>query len=148
MANNTINNCTFGGYLGSTPKMMKTKEGKEYTALSIATTDEIYNKATKQKESFPTTWVSVLVFGGFAKVATQYLEKGAYVYVETSYRSVRRNVDDSVEFVNYFLLKDEKSALKFWNKRHDESMPDVIEDEGDGVSISDVEDVEQAIRGE
>jgi single-strand DNA-binding protein len=67
------------GYLGSAPKMLSSRTGSPYTALSIAT----HRTATKEEGSSKLTdWHFVRVWGRQAETCVKYLTKGQTVFVE------------------------------------------------------------------
>lgn len=78
----SINKCVLIGNLGADPEVRRTQSGDPIVNLRIATSDTWRDKNTGERRE-RTEWHSVVIFNeGLAKVAEQYLKKGAKVYVE------------------------------------------------------------------
>lgn len=76
-----LNVVTLIGNLGKDPEIRRTQDGRAIANLSIATSESWRDKATGEKKT-KTEWHRVVIFSeGLAKVAEQYLKKGAKVYV-------------------------------------------------------------------
>lgn len=76
-----LNCVTLIGNLGKDPEMRRTQDGRPIANLSIATSESWRDKSTGEKKT-KTEWHRVVIFSeGLAKVAEQYLKKGAKVYV-------------------------------------------------------------------
>ena len=77
---NGLNKVIIFGFLGSDPRSQTSKDGKPYTALSLAT-----NRAWRNKEGLlekKTDWHRVTVWGKQASICQQHLKKGSPVCVE------------------------------------------------------------------
>jgi len=81
MASRGINKVILVGNLGSDPEVRYTPDGKAITNLSVATSDSWKDKNTGQMQE-RTEWHRVVIFGGLASVAGEYLRKGSQVYLE------------------------------------------------------------------
>lgn len=68
------------GTLGSDPKPYTSKDGRDFTSLSLATNRSWRNKDGNQEER--TTWHRVMVWGKQANICREYLRKGAPVCIE------------------------------------------------------------------
>jgi single-strand DNA-binding protein len=86
------------GRLGSEPAMQVSKNGQNFTRLSIAThratreTDK--QEAETERESQITDWYSVNVWGRQAETCAKYLKKGQGVMVEgylSNFQSVKED---------------------------------------------------------
>jgi single-strand DNA-binding protein len=78
----SINKVILVGNLGKDPEIRRTQDGRAIANLSIATSESWRDKATGERKE-KTEWHRVVIFNeGLAKVAEQYLKKGAKVYVE------------------------------------------------------------------
>ena len=78
----SVNKVILVGNLGKDPEIRRTQDGRPIASLSIATSDTWRDKATGERKE-KTEWHRVVIFSeGLAKVAEQYLKKGAKVYIE------------------------------------------------------------------
>jgi single-strand DNA-binding protein len=78
----SINKVILVGNLGKDPEIRRTQDGRTIANLSIATSEQWRDKATGERKE-KTEWHRVVIFNeGLAKVAEQYLKKGAKVYIE------------------------------------------------------------------
>jgi single-strand DNA-binding protein len=70
------------GNLGKDPDVRRTQDGRPIASLSVATSESWRDKTTGERKE-KTEWHRVVVFNeALAKVAEQYLKKGAKVYIE------------------------------------------------------------------
>src|SRR5215831_15650302 len=78
----SINKVILVGNLGKDPEIRRTQDGRPIANLSVATSDTWRDKATGERRE-KTEWHRVVIFSEpLAKVAEQYLKKGAKVYIE------------------------------------------------------------------
>ena len=78
----SVNKVILVGNLGKDPEIRRTQDGRPIANLSIATSETWRDKATGERKE-KTEWHRVVIFSeGLAKVAEQYLKKGAKVYLE------------------------------------------------------------------
>jgi single-strand DNA-binding protein len=78
----SVNKVILVGNLGKDPEIRRTQDGRPIANLSVATSDTWRDKATGERKE-KTEWHRVVIFNeGLAKVAEQYLKKGAKVYIE------------------------------------------------------------------
>ena len=78
----SVNKVILGGNLGADPEVRRTQDGRPIVNLRIATSETWRDKATGERKE-KTEWHRVVIFNeGLAKVAEQYLKKGAKVYLE------------------------------------------------------------------
>jgi len=78
----SVNSVILVGNLGADPEVRRTQDGRPIVNLRIATSDTWRDKATGERKE-KTEWHRVVIFSeGLAKVAEQYLKKGAKVYIE------------------------------------------------------------------
>ncbi|MBY0316804.1 MAG: single-stranded DNA-binding protein [Bdellovibrionales bacterium] len=76
-----ISKLFIAGNIGRSPVLQKSKNGKSYTFLSIATHRRSFNKESKTWDEF-TDWHSVIVWGTVAENCVRFLEKGSPIAVE------------------------------------------------------------------
>ncbi|MGX9428204.1 MULTISPECIES: single-stranded DNA-binding protein [Bradyrhizobium] len=78
----SVNKVILVGNLGKDPEIRRTQDGRPIANLSVATSETWRDRATGERKE-KTEWHRVVIFNeGLAKVAEQYLKKGAKVYVE------------------------------------------------------------------
>jgi len=78
----SVNKVILVGNLGKDPEIRRTQDGRPIANLSVATSETWRDKATGERKE-KTEWHRVVIFNeGLAKIAEQYLKKGAKVYVE------------------------------------------------------------------
>lgn len=78
----SLNKVMLIGHLGADPEIRRTSAGDPVATFRVATSESWKDKTTGEKKE-RTEWHTIVVFNeGLAKVAEQYLKKGAKVYVE------------------------------------------------------------------
>src|SRR5437868_3601534 len=78
----SVNKVILVGNLGADPEVRRTQDGRPIVNLRVATSESWRDKATGERKE-KTEWHRVVIFSeGLAKVAEQYLKKGAKVYLE------------------------------------------------------------------
>jgi single-strand DNA-binding protein len=78
----SVNKVILVGNLGADPEIRRTQDGRPIVNLRIATS-ETWRDRTSGERRERTEWHRVVIFNeGLAKVAEQYLKKGAKVYIE------------------------------------------------------------------
>ena len=78
----SVNKVILVGNLGKDPEIRKLNNGDPVVNLSVATSESWRDKATGERKE-KTEWHRVVIFNeNIAKVAEQYLKKGAKVYIE------------------------------------------------------------------
>jgi len=110
----SLNRVQLIGHVGSEPKRIIGKDGKEFLSVSIAT-NEGYMKGDEWNTK--TTWHQLLLFGHLA-TCDDYLQKGNQVFVEGKIQNSqwqdkngvsRQSVNVVVNFVRW-LSKSEKAV--------------------------------------
>lgn len=78
----SVNKVILVGNLGADPEIRRTQDGRPIVNLRIATSESWRDRTSGERRE-RTEWHRVVIFSeGLAKVAEQYLKKGAKVYVE------------------------------------------------------------------
>ena len=78
----SVNKVILIGNLGADPEIRRTADGRPIANLRVATSESWRDKATGERRE-RTEWHRVVIFSeGLAKIAEQYLKKGAKVYLE------------------------------------------------------------------
>jgi single-strand DNA-binding protein len=90
----SVNKVILIGNLGKDPEIRRTQDGRPIANLSVATSESWRDKATGERKE-KTEWHRVVIFSeGLAKIAEQYLKKGAKVYIEGQLQT-RKYTDQS-----------------------------------------------------
>ena len=90
----TINRVTIVGNLGQDPEVRTTNSGALVVSLSVATSENWTDKQTGEKRQ-RTEWHRVVIFNqGLAKIARDYLRKGAQVYLEGQLQTRKWTTED------------------------------------------------------
>lgn len=76
-----INKVTLVGNLGNDPDVRYTQGGAPVANITLATTDTWRDKNTDEKKE-RTEWHRLVFFGRLAEIVSEYLRKGAKIYVE------------------------------------------------------------------
>src|ERR1700742_2275106 len=78
----SVNKGILVGNLGKDPEVRRMTSGEPIVNLSVATSETWRDKTSGERKE-KTEWHSVVIFNeNLAKVAEQYLKKGAKVYIE------------------------------------------------------------------
>ncbi|MER2606558.1 MAG: single-stranded DNA-binding protein, partial [Siculibacillus sp.] len=78
----SVNKVILVGNLGADPEIRRTQDGRPIVNLRIATSETWRDRNSGERRE-KTEWHRVVIFSeGLAKVAEQYLKKGAKVYLE------------------------------------------------------------------
>ena len=78
----SVNKVILVGNLGKDPEIRRTQDGRPIANLRIATSESWKDKHSGERRE-RTEWHSVVIFNeNLAKIAEQYLRKGAKVYIE------------------------------------------------------------------
>jgi single-strand DNA-binding protein len=93
----SVNKVILVGNLGKDPEIRRTQDGRPIANLSVATSETWRDKATGERKE-KTEWHRVVIFNeGLAKVAEQYLKKGAKVYIEGALQTRKWTDQSGVE---------------------------------------------------
>ena len=93
----SVNKVILVGNLGKDPEVRRMQNGNPVVNLSVATSDTWRDKATGERKE-KTEWHRVVIFSeGLAKVAEQYLKKGAKVYIEGALQTRKWTDKDGIE---------------------------------------------------
>jgi single-strand DNA-binding protein len=93
----SVNKVILVGNLGKDPEVRHTQDGKAIVNLSVATSETWRDKGTGERKE-RTEWHRVVIFNeALAKVAEQYLKKGATVFLEGQLQTRKYTDKDGVE---------------------------------------------------
>jgi single-strand DNA-binding protein len=93
----SVNKVILVGNLGKDPEVRRLQNGNPVVNLTVATSENWRDKATGERKE-KTEWHRVVIFSeGLAKVAEQYLKKGAKVYIEGALQTRKWTDQQGVE---------------------------------------------------
>ena len=93
----SVNKVILIGNLGADPEVKRLPSGDMLVNLRLATSESWRDKATGEKKD-KTEWHRVVIFNeNIAKVAEQYLRKGAKVYIEGQLQTRKYTDKDGAE---------------------------------------------------
>ena len=93
----SVNKVILVGNLGKDPEVRHTQDGRPIVNLSVATSENWRDKQTGERKE-RTEWHRVVIFNeNLAKIAEQYLKKGAKVYLEGQLQTRKYTDKDGVE---------------------------------------------------
>jgi single-strand DNA-binding protein len=93
----SVNKVILIGNLGADPEVRRMQDGRPVVNLRIATSENWRDKATGERRE-KTEWHRVVVFNeNIAKIAEQYLKKGAKVYIEGALQTRKWTDQQGVE---------------------------------------------------
>jgi single-strand DNA-binding protein len=116
----SVNKVILVGNLGKDPEVRRTQDGRPIVHLSVATSENWKDKNTGERRE-KTEWHRVVIFSeGLAKVAEQYLKKGAKVYLEGSLQTRKWTDQNGQEkYTTEVVLQGFNSALTMLDGRRD-----------------------------
>ena len=93
----SVNKVILVGNLGKDPEVRHTQDGRPIVNLSVATSENWRDKQTGERKE-RTEWHRVVIFNeNLAKIAEQYLKKGAKVYLEGQLQTRKYTDKDGAE---------------------------------------------------
>lgn len=105
-----INKVIVLGYLGKPPEVRYSPQGQAVATISIATNESWKDKDSGEKIE-RVEWHRVVMFGRLAEVASEYLNKGAHVYVEGRLQTRKWQDKDGVERYTTEIIANEMQML-------------------------------------
>src|ERR1044072_5021140 len=114
----SVNKVILVGNLGRDPEVRRLTSGDPVVNLSIATSENWKDKQSGERRE-RTEWHRVVIFNeNLAKVAEQYLKKGAKVYIEGQLQTRKYTDKDGVEkYSTEVVLQQYNSALTMLDTR-------------------------------
>jgi len=108
----SVNKVILVGNLGKDPEVRRMQDGRPVVNMSVATSESWRDKATGERKE-KTEWHRVVSFNeGLAKIAEQYLKKGAKVYLEGQLQTRKWTDQQGVEkYSTEVVLQGFNSAL-------------------------------------
>jgi single-strand DNA-binding protein len=114
----SVNKVILVGNLGKDPEIRRTQDGRPIANLSVATSESWRDKNTGERKE-KTEWHRVVIFSeGLAKIAEQYLKKGAKVYLEGQLQTRKyTDKDGNEKYSTEVVLQGFNSALTMLDGR-------------------------------
>src|SRR5438552_14935753 len=108
----SVNKVILVGNLGADPEIRRTQDGRPIANLRVATSESWRDKASGERRE-RTEWHRVAIFNeGLAKIAEQYLKKGAKVYLEGQLQTRKWTDQQGIErYSTEVVLQGFNSAL-------------------------------------
>ena len=115
----SVNKVILVGNLGKDPEVRHTQDGKAIVNLSVATSENWKDRQTGERRE-KTEWHRVVIFNeALAKVAEQYLKKGAKVYLEGQLQTRKYTDKDGVEkYSTEVVLQNYRGELTMLDSRN------------------------------
>jgi single-strand DNA-binding protein len=114
----SVNKVILVGNLGADPEVRQTQDGRSIVNLRLATTESWRDKQSGERKE-KTEWHSVVIFNeGLTKVASQFLKKGAKVYVEGQLQTRKwQDKDGNDRYTTEVVLQNYGGALTMLDGR-------------------------------
>jgi len=118
----SVNKVVLIGNLGGDPEVRRTQDGRPIVNISLATSESWRDKNTGERKE-KTEWHRIVIFNeGLCKVAEQYLQKGAKVYIEGSLQTRKwQDKDGNDKYSTEVVLNGYNSTLTMLDKPGRES---------------------------
>lgn len=106
----SLNKVTLIGNLGADPETRYMTNGDAVCNINLATTDSWRDKASgEQREA--TEWHRLVFYRRLAEIASQYLRKGAQIYVEGKIQTRKWTDKDGIDRYTTQVVVDEMKML-------------------------------------
>lgn len=114
-----LNRCEFIGNLGADPEMRRLSSGDPVVNLRVAVTEKWRGSDGEKKER--TEWVPVTIYNEhLAKIAEQYLKKGAKVFIAGAWQTRKWTDAKGVErYTTEIVLQKFRGELQMLDKQGD-----------------------------
>ena len=129
----SVNKAIIVGNLGLDPTLRSMSNGVDVTSMSVATSENWYDKKTNQKNE-RTEWHKVSIFGPLASIAAENLCKGSKVFIEGKFRTNKYKDKDGIDRWKSEIIANHIEFLDQKNKLNSIAIPEEtlcnIDDEG------------------
>jgi single-strand DNA-binding protein len=113
----SVNKVILIGNLGADPEVRSLPSGGKVVNLRVATTDTWRDKNSGERKE-RTEWHRVVIFNeGLARVAEQYLRKGAKVYIEGALQTRKWEKEGVDQYTTEIVLQNFNSQLTMLDGR-------------------------------
>ena len=107
----SVNKVILVGNLGRDPEIRSTNDGTRIANLNLATSESWRDRVSGERKE-RTEWHRVVIFNeNLAKIAEQYLKKGAKVYLEGQLQTRKYTDKDGVEKYSTEIVADRMQLL-------------------------------------
>ena len=116
----SVNKVILVGNLGQDPEVRRNNGGDPIVSLSIATSESWRDKNTGERKE-KTEWHRVVIYNpNLAKIAEQYLKKGAKVYLMGQLQTRKWEKDGVERYTTEVVLSNFKGELEMLTSRDDD----------------------------
>lgn len=113
----SVNKVILVGNLGADPEVRRLNNGNAVVNLRIATSESWRDKNSGERKE-KTEWHQVVIFNeGLAKVAEQYLKKGAKVFIEGQLQTRKWEKDGVDRYTTEIVLQNFRGELQMLDTR-------------------------------
>ncbi len=113
----SVNKVILVGNLGADPEIRRLNSGEPVVNLRIATSESWRDKSSGERKE-KTEWHSVVIFNdNLAKVAEQYLKKGAKVYIEGALQTRKWEKDGVERYTTEIVLQKFRGEMQMLDSR-------------------------------
>ena len=131
----SVNKVILVGNLGKDPEVRRLNSGEPVVNLSVATSESWRDKQSGERKE-KTEWHRVVIFNeNIAKVAEQYLKKGAKVYIEGQLQTRKYEQNGVEKYTTEVVLQRFRGELTMLDGKSDGGGR-AYEDEGAGFAGS------------
>ena len=111
----SVNKVILLGYVGKDPEVKEFENGK-VAKMTIATTEKGYKLKSGKEVPDRTEWHNIMLWGGLADVAENFIKKGMQVYIEEKIQN--RSWADK-EGITHYITEVIASDLQMLGKREE-----------------------------
>jgi single-strand DNA-binding protein len=125
-----LNKCAFIGFLGKDPEVRFTPAGMQVTSISVGVNESWKDKQGVKQER--TEWINCTAFDKLAKVISDYLKKGAKVYIEGKMKTDKYQAKDGTDryatkiIISDLLMLDSRPRPEAPQQSFDQGVPQDI----------------------
>lgn len=113
----SVNKVILVGNLGADPDVRSLNNGSKVVNLRIATSESWRDKNSGERKE-KTEWHQVVIFNeGLAKIAEQYLKKGAKVFIEGQLQTRKWEKDGVERYTTEIVLQNFRGELQMLDTR-------------------------------
>ena len=100
-----LNKVQLIGFLGADPEIKRTKDGRMFANMSVATSESWKDKQTGERKD-KTEWHRIVIYNeNLAKIAQQYLAKGSQVYLEGQLETRNYDKDGQTHYATEVIMR-------------------------------------------
>jgi single-strand DNA-binding protein len=115
----SVNKVILVGHLGADPEVRRMNSGDPVVDLRIATSESWRDKNSGDRKE-KTEWHNVVIFNdALAKIAEQYLKKGAKVYIEGQLQTRKWEKDGVERYTTEIVLQKFRGDLQMLGSKDD-----------------------------